>query len=388
VARSKAVATVIGVVVIVAAVVVGAMALGFGSGSTAGADDSTTGAPTPTQSSDASPTPPATDEPTATPSPTASPTPSTTPSPTPSPTPEALMAPGDSGDEVRKLQSRLKQIQWYEPKISGEYDDATVAAVKGFQAKRELPETGQVDQATWDALVAMTREPTDDEMHNRLVPGPTILGPGDTGNKVRELQARLKQIGWFDGDVTNEYGDATKTAVAGFQVKREIPETGEVDQRTWDKLAAMTREPTDDELHNREPEPEDPPAGDQAGLDPRCLTGSVMCIDKSSSSLRWVVDGKVKMTFDVRFGSELTPTREGAFSVGWKSRDHVSSLYDTPMPYAMFFSGGQAVHYSPDFASNGYNGSSHGCVNVRDKDGIAALFDQVDVGDKVIVYWS
>ena len=58
------------------------------------------------------------------------------------------------------------------------------------------------------------------------------------------------------------------------------------------------------------------------------------------------------------------------------------------MPFAMFFSGGQAVHYSPDFASVGYNGASHGCVNVRDHAGVAWLFDQVAVGDKVVVYWS
>jgi lipoprotein-anchoring transpeptidase ErfK/SrfK len=104
--------------------------------------------------------------------------------------------------------------------------------------------------------------------------------------------------------------------------------------------------------------------------------------------LRWVIDGQVKMTFDARFGSELTPTREGMFSVYWKSEDHVSSLYDTPMPYAMFFDGGQAVHYSPDFAANGYDGSSHGCVNIRDKAGIATLFGQVKIGDKVYVYRS
>jgi lipoprotein-anchoring transpeptidase ErfK/SrfK len=58
------------------------------------------------------------------------------------------------------------------------------------------------------------------------------------------------------------------------------------------------------------------------------------------------------------------------------------------MPFAMFFSGGQAVHYSPDFAAYGYNGSSHGCVNVRNRGAIESLFDQVRIGDKVIVYWS
>ncbi len=94
-------------------------------------------------------------------------------------------------------------------------------------------------------------------------------------------------------------------------------------------------------------------------------------MDKSTNSLRWVVDGKVISTFDVRFGSDELPTREGAFTVFSKSRDHVSSLYDTSMPFAMFFSGGQAVHYSPDFAATGYNGASHGCVNVRDYDGMA-----------------
>lgn len=118
------------------------------------------------------------------------------------------------------------------------------------------------------------------------------------------------------------------------------------------------------------------------------MTGRVLCISKTSRSLSWMIDGKMLSTMDVRFGSEYTPTREGVFSVGWKSKDHVSTLYDTPMPCAMFFSGGQAVHYSADFAASGYNGASHGCVNVRDKKKIASLFDQVRTGDKVVVYWE
>lgn len=331
------------------------------------------------------PTPSAT--PTPTPTPTPSPTPTVTSTPTVSekPPPPALLEPGDTGIEVRELQSRLDQIAWYEPDITGEYDDVTRVAVEGFQAKRGYEVTGEVDQRTWDKIDAMTRMPTDAEMHNRLVPGPTIIGPGDSGIEVRELQARLKQIAWFNEEVTDYYGDVTTSAVAGFQTKREIPSTGEVDQRTMDRLLAMTTEPTKAELFNRTPKPEPEAA---AALDPRCLTGDVMCIDKSSNSLRWVVDGQVKLTVDVRFGREEMPTREGQFSVNFKSRDHVSSIYHTSMPLAMFFSGGQAVHYSPDFAANGYSGASHGCVNVRDYDSIAWLFNQVDVGDKVIVYWS
>jgi len=121
-------------------------------------------------------------------------------------------------------------------------------------------------------------------------------------------------------------------------------------------------------------------------LDSRCMTGRAFCVSKNQRKMAWVVNGQVDVVVDVRFGSELTPTRDGAFQVNWKSRDHVSSLYHTPMPYAMFFSGGQAIHYSADFARNGYNGASHGCVNVRDRAAIARLFDLARVGDKVIVY--
>lgn len=218
-----------------------------------------------------------------------------------------------------------------------------------------------------------------------LQPGPRLLGPGDESDEVKDLQARLRQIDWFDADVTGYYGEVTEAAVRGFQAKREIPVTGEVDQRTTDRLLAMTTEPTAAELTNQVATT----GGNTPGaLDARCLTGRVLCIDKSSSTLRWVVDGAVERTVDVRFGASSTPTREGLFHVSYKNRDHVSSLYESSMPFAMFFSGGQAVHYSSDFAAVGYAGASHGCVNVRDYDAVAWLFDQVSVGDPVVVYWS
>jgi lipoprotein-anchoring transpeptidase ErfK/SrfK len=142
----------------------------------------------------------------------------------------------------------------------------------------------------------------------------------------------------------------------------------------------MTHTPTSAELTNVLAKPK------ETGLDARCLTGRALCISKRTNSLVWVIDGKPQIRMDVRFGSYETPTREGAFSIGWKSPNHVSTIYHTPMPYAMFFSGGQAVHYSADFAARGYAGASHGCVNVRNLSAIKSLYNQVAVGDKVIVY--
>jgi peptidoglycan hydrolase-like protein with peptidoglycan-binding domain len=282
---------------------------------------------------------------------------------------------------VRELQGRLSQLAWFAPPMTGSYDPTTRAGVRGFQDKRGFEATGIVDPRTWRRLLTMTRMPSEAEMFNRA--GPALFEPGDESGQVRNIQARLRQIAWFFGDVSDHYGDQTAEAVRGFQAKRQIPVTGKVDQRTLELLRSMTREPTADELANREPDP-----ADGSALDARCLTGAALCVDKSSNSLRYVVDGDTRMTVDVRFGSAELPTREGQFAVFSKSRDHVSSLYDTSMPYAMFFSGGQAVHYSPDFAANGYNGASHGCVNVRDLGAIQSLFDQVAIGTKVVVYRS
>ena len=68
---------------------------------------------------------------------------------------------------------------------------------------------------------------------------------------MRRVQARLRQIDWFQGDVTGVYADDTTEAVRGFQAKRGFPVTGEVDQRTLDRLHAMTTEPTEQELAQR-----------------------------------------------------------------------------------------------------------------------------------------
>ncbi|MGC5361306.1 L,D-transpeptidase family protein [Streptomyces sp. DT24] len=242
------------------------------------------------------------------------------------------------------------------------------------------PATATPSAESAEPTAGSSEEPRPEpERSTPSAPPKALMANGSRSDQVRELQARLRQIGHFDRSPTGYYGSVTVTAVKSFQGKRDLPRTGATDPVTWQRLLAMTRTPTADELR---PPTERP----VAKPDKRCLTGRVMCISKNSRTLSWMIDGRVVSSMDVRFGSEYTPTREGAFSVFWKSRDHVSTLYDSPMPYAMFFSGGQAVHYSSDFAARGYSGASHGCVNVRDEKKIASLFDQVRTGDKVVVY--
>ena len=132
------------------------------------------------------------------------------------------------------------------------------------------------------------------------------------------------------------------------------------------------------------------PAADAgaATMPARCKHGRVVCVDKTTRTLRWVVNGSVKIKMSARFGASATPTREGTFYIYWKDIDHVSSLFGSAMPYSMFFNGGQAVHFSSDFAARGYNGASHGCVNVRNWTAVKSLYRTTRIGDKVVVFRS
>jgi L,D-transpeptidase catalytic domain/Putative peptidoglycan binding domain len=243
------------------------------------------------------------------------------------------------------------------------------------------PDTGDPDTGDPSAEPTGSTEPTSTPTPTPTPTVDAILERGDRGEQVRELQFRLGKARAYKGRVTGFYGPVTERGVSAFQRMHGLDTTGAVDAGTLSKLRRLTPRPKHADLYPP------PPAEEKAApVDERCRVGRVICISKSKRRLYWVVDGEVQQSMSVRFGSQFTPTREGVFTVYMKSRNHVSRLYDSSMPYAMFFSGGQAVHYSPDFAARGYAGASHGCVNTRNRPATRRLFEQVQIGDKVVVY--
>lgn len=195
------------------------------------------------------------------------------------------------------------------------------------------------------------------------VPVPTAVST----REVRDLQKRLNWAGMGPVRITGTIDAPTKGAVKHFQEKYLLRRTGTLDAATRAKLRAVT--------------------ANGAGIDERCKRpGKVICVNKKLRLMRAMKDGKVLWSNDARFGGSRTPTRSGSFTVQRKSRHHVSSLYGSKMPFALFFSGGQAVHYSADFDAKGYRGASHGCVNLRNRAGAERLFDWAPVGTRVVVY--
>lgn len=60
---------------------------------------------------------------------------------------------GDNGNDVRRLQSILLLLGFYQGPIDGTYDSDLTTAVRSFQEATGLDPSGQVNAATWDKLL-------------------------------------------------------------------------------------------------------------------------------------------------------------------------------------------------------------------------------------------
>lgn len=83
------------------------------------------------------------------------------------------------------------------------------------------------------------------------------------------------------------------------------------------------------------------------------------------------------------YGADHKPTPTGSFPILEKDRDHVSNLYNAPMPYMLRLTwGGVAIHGSGEDVDSRY--ATHGCIGVPDEFA-ALLYAQAKKGDTVLV---
>ena len=165
--------------------------------------------------------------PTPTPTTTASaPTDAPTPTPTPTPTPSNVtfsrtLKKGYTGDDVKLLQQKLQELKYYTGGISGVYDDATIAAVKAFQANNGLTADGLAGTKTY-AVIQSGSARTADQLP---LPTYTTLKLNSTGAAVTNLQNALKNLG-YKATVTGTYSTETREAVAEFQLRNNLVADG------------------------------------------------------------------------------------------------------------------------------------------------------------------
>lgn len=67
----------------------------------------------------------------------------------------------------------------------------------------------------------------------------TVLKKGSKGESVKDLQSRLKQLGYII-DVDGVFGNITYTTVKSFQAKYKLTVDGIVGDDTWKQLKLLT----------------------------------------------------------------------------------------------------------------------------------------------------
>lgn len=147
---------------------------------------------------------------------------------------------GAYGPEVRTLQTRLKELGYYKSSVDGSYGSLTVAAVKAFQKRNGLTCDGVAGSATLAKLNSSSakaaedeKEEADDKTEND---SDDVLRPGDSGTAVKELQYRLKELGYYSASRDGVYGSATRTAVMAFQTRNGLTVDGIAGPSTLKKL--------------------------------------------------------------------------------------------------------------------------------------------------------
>lgn len=96
-------------------------------------------------------------------------------------------------------------------------------------------------------------------------------------------------------------------------------------------------------------------------------------ISLSSQTMTVSQNGVIKYRWPVSTGRKGYGTPTGSWSAKWLSRNHRSRKYNNaPMPFAVFFKGGYAVHATYETKRLG-RPASHGCVRLH-PDNAAAFF--------------
>ena len=148
---------------------------------------------------------------------------------------------GSEGKKVRALQQALAELGYYSNNIDGKFGAGTISALKSFQKKNGLRETGialpELQQLLFEKRVRNSKSKLVSVKTLPPVEGIT-MSQGDYGDAVYELHQKLVITGHYDGTVGYEFTGATAKAVRAFQKAHKIRETGRADSFTM--LAIQT----------------------------------------------------------------------------------------------------------------------------------------------------
>lgn len=306
-----------------------------------------------------------------------------------------MLAEGASGEEVEKLQLRLRVLGFMNGSVDGDYGNATVKGVKNLQQYMRDREEAAIRQ---DAEVMARLEATgadistlltvevngvadpillDDFYSSEFPDIPSKMSNGASGIDVVRLQRRLNTLEYYYGALDGAYGNGTESALRAFQKRNGLEQSGIAGS---DTLALLFSEDALKALK---------PYVVKISLDKQRVY--VYGLDENNEHTVLV------RTMKCSTGKNETPTPKGTFQSGTGpgARWHYFKKFDCWAQYAYYIQGDIMFHsvlynekggkVTQSSVNNLGRKASHGCVRLSVEDA-KWLYNNCPVNTKIVVY--
>ena len=147
---------------------------------------------------------------------------------------------GSRSDAVRQMQEDLTTLGYYSGSISGHYGTLTEAAVMKFQRANGLSADGIAGAKTLAKIATALGNSSSgsSSSSSSSSSGVTLRYGMEDSEDVRTLQQNLKDLGYYKGSVTGDFGRLTKEAVYNFQRANDLSADGVAGSKTLSKIAS------------------------------------------------------------------------------------------------------------------------------------------------------
>ena len=136
-----------------------------------------------------------------------------------------------SQGSIRGAQEQLKDSGYYNGPIDGVDGPMTRAAIRKYQADKDLTVNGRLDEETRNRLGVgnATGEASRSATETSVTPAPTSA-------TVSAAQRSLQRKGFYKGNIDGNMGPETGAALREYQKSSNLNVTGRLDQATLSSL--------------------------------------------------------------------------------------------------------------------------------------------------------
>ena len=165
-----------------------------------------------------------------------------------------MLQKGSEGDEVTKLQKRLRSLGFMTGAVDGDYGAATIRGVENLQTYLKAQEREaltaeamasgtpadeiKIDESKLETVVNGVADPMLlDKFYADDFPAiPGVLSKKAAGEDVKRVQRRLFALEYLFTSADGSYGGGTERAIKDFQKRNGLSQTGTADRGTLEKL--------------------------------------------------------------------------------------------------------------------------------------------------------